>query len=441
MKTVFLSSTFLEMRDYRRAATDVIQSYPLRCVRMEDFPAKDREVAGFCRDQIKECDVVVLILGRLYGSIIPDRGISYTEGELNAATELRKTVLVFAPEPDARTNLEEAEQKLEEDKASIDEQRARQRDFRKLAQAGRAPRTFKDDADLKLKIFHALHEHFGESPAGYAGRRLPHLCDRTMQLEQFGESFQAGLPGHPEIYVVHGHEGEQHKHCVERLICFHINYPKRTSPSALVAPPDDRALVEWPGERDTEDILFNRLRRRLLQSLNTSYTFAKGDGADAFCELALESGVSYLRFRHQLRQERWDAAAQALCLNRYLPFWREVKQAFATSFRERSLPRVLVFFELKHRSEDDADGEAFKRSLTTVFTEGGAARGIACHILSELPRVQLDDLELWYDRYERLLRMQYRSRPPGELFPGAPLRMVDVERRLHELVGLEDYGS
>jgi hypothetical protein len=439
MKAVFLSSTFHEMREYRAAAAEAVDQFGYRCVRMETFPAKDREIAGFCRDRLRDCDVVVVILGRFYGTPIPQRDISYSEDEFDAASELGKTILVFEPERGAKANTDDALAALEANGLIYEDQIARQRRFVKKAHQGRLVRTFKNESDLKFQVGHSLAEHFKDSRGGYAGERLPHLCDRTLQLDQFGESFQRGTPGQPEIYVVHGHEDEQHKHCVQRLICFHISYPRRWSSAALVGPAEDRALVEWPVEGDAEDIRFNRLCRRLFQSLDPACTFTKGYGGNAFCELAVQSGVSFLRFRHVLRQERWTTAAQQLCLNYYLPFWGDVARGFAASFGDRVGPRVLVFFELKHQGEGPAD-EAFRSSLETVFTAGAAANGVTCRILPELPRVQIEDLEAWYDRYEKLLLTHYRNRSARTLFPRVPLRMIDVESRLRELVGLEDYG-
>src|SRR2546430_682004 len=116
MPKVFLSSTFLEMEEYRKAAAEAIDQYGYQCIRMETFPASDRAIVDFCRARVAECDIFVLILGQFYGTPIPNRDISYTEDEFDAAVDLKKPCLVFVPAPKASTNLADALASMETNK-------------------------------------------------------------------------------------------------------------------------------------------------------------------------------------------------------------------------------------------------------------------------------------------------------------------------------------
>src|ERR1039457_6009536 len=64
-KTAFLSSTGADLRAYREEAFLAIQKLDgWKCIRMEDFGARDWDVDSFCRARAEECDLFVGIIGR-----------------------------------------------------------------------------------------------------------------------------------------------------------------------------------------------------------------------------------------------------------------------------------------------------------------------------------------------------------------------------------------
>jgi hypothetical protein len=82
--SVFISSTFEDLKEERQAVQDsVIRSgdFP---VQMETFPAADEDQFAFIRSLIDKCDYYVLIVAGRYGST-DDDGISYTEKEYRYA--------------------------------------------------------------------------------------------------------------------------------------------------------------------------------------------------------------------------------------------------------------------------------------------------------------------------------------------------------------------
>ncbi len=445
MAVVFLSSTFAEMEDYRQAALAAIDACGHRCIHMEVFPASDLAIESFCADKVKECDLFVLLLGKFYGTPIPGKEISYTEDELDTALSLRKPRLVFVPGPKARTNTDAALSRMEANGLSYEDQKKRQSAFTKKAMQGVLPRDFGDPADLKFQIGNSINQHFqtvqpvAAAPKRYAGEMLPLLCDRKKQFDDFGETFQTGKPGQPEIYVLPGHELEQHKNCVRRLTCYHITYPMKTMTGSILAPPPDRAVVDWPDD-DEPQILFNRLRRGLFQALNPSYAFPQKYAVEAFCQLAVETKASHLLFRHIIRAENWTPAAQSLCMSQYLPFWSEVGKWFSGRPADEPRPRILVFFELKHRLSDDGDEKAFRQNLCENF-ERHCPDSVICRVLQPLPQVRLADLDNWYGRYEKFLLPQHQQCETSQLFPEVPLHMIQVEKRLRDLLGMEANAS
>jgi Domain of unknown function (DUF4062) len=91
---VFVSSTFLDLRDERQK----VQQALLRCgcipAGMELFPSTDEDLWSLIKAIINDCDYYVLLIGNRYGSLNRE-GISYTEAEYEYARSRRKPVLAF----------------------------------------------------------------------------------------------------------------------------------------------------------------------------------------------------------------------------------------------------------------------------------------------------------------------------------------------------------
>ena len=94
---VFVSSTFLDLRDER---SEVFQALlELGCIPagMEMFPASNATQWELIKKVIADCDYYVVIVGNRYGSVDED-GISYTEKEYDFAVEIGLPVLGFLHE-------------------------------------------------------------------------------------------------------------------------------------------------------------------------------------------------------------------------------------------------------------------------------------------------------------------------------------------------------
>ncbi len=95
-KSVFLSSTARDLKEYREAAYRAIEGLDgYHCVRMEDFGARDWDADEFCRAKVGECDLFVGIVGHLYGSCPDGCEKSYTEREYAAAVGAEIPRLMF----------------------------------------------------------------------------------------------------------------------------------------------------------------------------------------------------------------------------------------------------------------------------------------------------------------------------------------------------------
>src|SRR5262249_20665790 len=66
-----------------------------RCIRMEDFGARDETPEEYCRTMVTECDIFVGIVGHRFGSCPLGKDRSFTQLEYDAAKSLRKPTLMF----------------------------------------------------------------------------------------------------------------------------------------------------------------------------------------------------------------------------------------------------------------------------------------------------------------------------------------------------------
>ena len=95
---VFIASTTDDLKVYRSAVADVVLDHQWHPIAMEHFPADPRPVVSFCRSQVAESDLVVLLQAFRRGWVPPpeaggDGRTSITAWEIAIAEELGKPVL------------------------------------------------------------------------------------------------------------------------------------------------------------------------------------------------------------------------------------------------------------------------------------------------------------------------------------------------------------
>lgn len=89
---VFVSSTFMDLKDERQAALRAILELDHMPAGMELFPAADESAWQLIRDVIDASDYYVLIIGGRYGSL-DGEGVGYTEKEYDYALTTKKPVI------------------------------------------------------------------------------------------------------------------------------------------------------------------------------------------------------------------------------------------------------------------------------------------------------------------------------------------------------------
>lgn len=97
---VFVSSTFLDLKEERSSVIQTIMELDCIPAGMELFPAIDEEQFQFIKSVIDDCDYYIVIVGGRYGSISKD-GLSYTEKEFDyAKSKGIKVIALLHKNPD-----------------------------------------------------------------------------------------------------------------------------------------------------------------------------------------------------------------------------------------------------------------------------------------------------------------------------------------------------
>lgn len=144
---VFISSTYQDLREERRAVQDVVISMGDFPVQMESFPAADEDQFEFIKSLIDTCDYYVLIIAGRYGSVTDD-GLSYTHKEFRYAVEKNVPVLVMVHGEPGKIPAD----KIEESESG----RARLKSFISEAETKRLRKPWTNLGELKLAVREAL---------------------------------------------------------------------------------------------------------------------------------------------------------------------------------------------------------------------------------------------------------------------------------------------
>lgn len=137
---VFISSTYADLKEERRKILDILLMADCIPAGMEAFVASDVEQFEVIKKVIELCDYYILIIGKRYGSISEQTGMSYTEMEYEYAKALGIPVLVFALDE----SIDVPEEKRETEQVKIDALKA----FRQKALTNRLATIWKTQDEL-----------------------------------------------------------------------------------------------------------------------------------------------------------------------------------------------------------------------------------------------------------------------------------------------------
>jgi formylglycine-generating enzyme required for sulfatase activity len=106
MTTIYLSSTYEDLKEYRAAVFEALRKAGYEVLAMEDYLATDRRPVDKCLADVAQADIYVGLFAFRYGYVPPAKhgnpdGLSITELELRQAEKLGKPCLAFVVSEDA----------------------------------------------------------------------------------------------------------------------------------------------------------------------------------------------------------------------------------------------------------------------------------------------------------------------------------------------------
>jgi hypothetical protein len=97
---VFLSSTYIDLIEHRKAAHDALEQLGLHIIWMEAFGARPEDSTKACLKEVEESDLFVGIYAHRYGYISKDSDVSITEQEFIHAQKSEKPIFGFVIDED-----------------------------------------------------------------------------------------------------------------------------------------------------------------------------------------------------------------------------------------------------------------------------------------------------------------------------------------------------
>ena len=154
-KSVYVSSTYTDLRDHRAAVCDVLDKMRYNSIGMEDYVARDARVSDECLRDVEGCDIYLGIFAWRYGYVPQDENPdewSITELEYRHAKKLDKSRLLFVLDAAAPWRDESKDSSTGEGDNGLRVQR-----LREDVNRDRMPGRFTSVHDLALNAAASLH--------------------------------------------------------------------------------------------------------------------------------------------------------------------------------------------------------------------------------------------------------------------------------------------
>jgi|SRR5690625_4663332 len=176
MKTVFVSSTYTDLKEHRRQVWEVLEDFDVSVRGMEQFGARSEEPLETCINEVEQSDVYVGIIGYRLGSVHEEKGLSYTQLEYERARELELDILIYLID-------EEAEIKAKYiDKG---EKREKLESFKRTLKEKHTIDTFTSPSDLGEKIRRDFRRVIGPPQGDLAATAKIEFDESKEAIEKF----------------------------------------------------------------------------------------------------------------------------------------------------------------------------------------------------------------------------------------------------------------
>jgi len=159
-KTVFISSTFEDLKNHRRKIWELLRGYDVNIRGMEKFGARKEAPLATCLTEVEQCDIFVGIIAFRLGNVDKASAKSFTQVEYEKALELDREILIYM--------LDEQDSKVSPQDIDFGEKREKLVAFKSILKERHTIDSFVSEDDLVNKV----------------KRRFDELLSRKEQLEQ-----------------------------------------------------------------------------------------------------------------------------------------------------------------------------------------------------------------------------------------------------------------
>jgi Domain of unknown function (DUF4062) len=249
---VYISSTYFDLKDYRKQVIDFFGKKTIKenfdLLSMEGYVADNTAPAMECIDDVKNCNIYILIIANRYG-FIPSannpEGISITEIEYNTALQdPQKTILTyFADETDPHfvpdNDADEALRTKKKNKLAAFKTRVREARITN-------PEPFVSAYQLALQISESLMRR--SFIAYKLDNTRTYCCDRVPQFSRF---LNGRTKGAFKTVIIYGNRKELGLNLINRVNIFALDLPEDSIQNQLVSFEDFLVSEEYIQNRNS----------------------------------------------------------------------------------------------------------------------------------------------------------------------------------------------
>lgn len=156
--TVFISSTFLDLAEHRRAVWAVLNKLGASIRGMEKFGARTAPALSTCLAEVDQSDIYVGIIGFRLGSIDAESGKSFTQREYERAQELGKEIRIYLAD---ERSVQFSYNQMADEPTATEQLKA----FKRTLRERHTTESFQSPADLAERLKRDIERSFGPSAA------------------------------------------------------------------------------------------------------------------------------------------------------------------------------------------------------------------------------------------------------------------------------------
>ncbi len=147
-KNVFISSTYVDLKDYREEVWKLLENYDVNVLGMEKFGARKETPLETCLNEVERADIYIGIIATRFGSLEPESNKSYIQLEYEKALEQKKEILIYLVDDEAQIKV----------KAIDFEQHKKLENFKQLLKEKHTVDFFKTPQDLSNRLKNRLDD-------------------------------------------------------------------------------------------------------------------------------------------------------------------------------------------------------------------------------------------------------------------------------------------